>query len=355
MLALLVLALLQEPEPEPVRLPPPASVTLDRGERSVGDLLKALRDQTRVKISAKDLDETRNVTIGWKEAPVLRALDELCQALGAGDLQISQEEVVIDGSSARPKGVGHGDRFRFVVQNVQLTTTRRVEKTSRTVSLTIQVEGPPGSDISGAQTQAVIDEAVDDRGWSMIKPDTQGGSYYLASEDSEDPNAIEFDRHMMMAGRKGGTLGVQVEPPSKEAKGIELIRGRAVLTFPMRRIEGKVLVADLTEGREFPIGPMKIRVKSFERKGGTVTLEISTKGGSSQYGSPFPQFGLVDGDGKSVSRGMSGSGGGDGTYKCVYTVAEEADVAAIQYQASVGRVTKVVRFEIRNIPLPVKE
>lgn len=349
---LLALLILQDPEAS-VRMPPPASVTLDSAERTVGEILKAVGSQSGLKITAKDLDESRKVAIGWKGAPVLRALDELCRALGTGDLRVDKDEIVIDGSAALPKGVGHGDRFRFVVTNVRIITTRRIEKTTRNVSVSVRVEGTPGTDLAGAQTQAVVDEAIDDRGWSLIRVDPQGGRIDLPLEDQEDPQVIEFDRHMMMGGgRGGGTLSLQVETPSKEAKSIESLRGRAVLTFPMRRVDETIPVADLTEGKEIQIGPMKIRVKTFERKGGDLTFEFTTRGGSSQHGgSPFPQFGLVDGAGKSVSRGMNGQGTGDG-YKCSYRVAEDAEIAGLQVQASVGRVTKVVRFEIRNIPLP---
>ena len=351
MIFLLALALLQEPESS-VRMPPPASVTLERGERTVAEILKAIGTQSGVKISSKELDENRKVAIGWKETPVLRALDELCRALGTGDLRIDKDEIVIDGSAALPKGVGHGDRFRFIVQNVRIVTTRRIEKTTRNVSVTVRVEGVPGTDLAGAQTQAVVDEAIDDQGWSLIRVDPQGGRIDLPLEDQEDAQVIDFDRHGMMGGRSGGALSLQVEPPSKEAKAIESLRGRAVLTFPMRRLEGTVPVADLVEGKEFQIGPMKIKVKSFEKKGANVTFEFSSRGGTSQHGgSPFPQFGVVDADGKSVSRGMNGQGTGDG-YKCIYTVAEDAEVAGLQYQATVGRVTKVVRFEILNVPLP---
>jgi len=359
MLTALLLMALQDPPDEGVKLGAPATVTVERAERTAGEVLKAVRTQTGLKISTREFDEDRKVAIAWKEAPVLRALDELCRALGAGDLTINKDEIVIDGSSPLPKAIGHGDRFRFVVQNVQVITTRRLSGTTQNVSVSIKVESLPGTDLSGASAESLVEDAMDDRGWSLMRPEPRYGGYTnLLAEDQEDPDVVEFDRPGWGIRQGGGSLNFQVEPPSADARAIELLRARTSLTFRMRKVDGKIPVAELTPGKEFKVGSMTIKVKSFERKGAQATLDFSHRGGSLKndrgLSNPFPNFTIVDADGKPVSRGMNGEGSGDG-YKYVYQVAEDAEVAAIQYQAWVGSSTKVVRFEIRNIPLPEKK
>ncbi|HEU4339731.1 MAG TPA: hypothetical protein VFS19_06655 [Planctomycetota bacterium] len=353
MFAALFLLALQDPG---VTLTPPATVTLERAERTVGEILKAVRDQTKLKIDASQLDETRKVTIGWKNAPVLQTLDELCRALGAGQVRSSKEDISIDGSAALPKAVGHGDRFRFEVDNVHVAITRRMSGTTRNVTVSLRFEAQPGVDISQATPQMRLEEALDDRGWSLMGAESQhDGGGMVPLEDKEEPDVVEFDRHRGMAGgRGGGRLSVGVQAPALDAKAIEVIRCRAALTFPMRSVEGEVPVAELVEGKEFQIGSMTVKVKKFEQKGAEATLDVSTKGVRDDRGGMFPHFSLVDADGKTVSQGSSGSGGGDG-FKWQYKLGSDAPVAALQYKATAGRITKVVRFEIRNIPLPVKE
>lgn len=355
MLAVLLLLALQDPG---VGLTPPATVTLERAERTVGDILKAVRSQTKLKVEASQLDESRKVTIGWKGAPVLQSLDELCHALGAGQVRSTKDDISIDGSAALPHAVGHGDRFRFEVENVQVKTTRKLSGTTRNVTVSIRFEAQPGTDLSQATPGVRLEEALDDRGWSLLggesSHDGMGGM--VPMEDREDPDVVEFDRRHGMGGpRGGGRLNVALQAPARDAKAIEVIRCRAALTFPMRTVEGDVPVADLVDGKEFQIGSMTVRVKKFEQKGAEATLEFTSRGARDEHGStPFPSFTLVDADGKTVSQGMSGGGGMDG-YKWQYRLSSDAAVAALQYRATAGRITKVVRFEIRNIPLPVKE
>jgi hypothetical protein len=356
MLAAVLLLLLQDPAEEGrVILPPPPMVTLERGERSIGEILKSVRTQTGLKIDARKIDESRKVTVGWKNAPVLRALDELCRAMGAGDLRVGKEDIEIDGSAALPKAVGHGDRYRFIVHDVLVTTTRTLTGSKQEVSLALRVEGPPGTDISGASTEAVVDDAIDDKGWSLLTSEgVRRRSSDVPLEDLEEPNVVQFDRGHGW-GRQGGTLNLQVEPPSREAKAIERLAGRTSLTFVMKKVDGKVPVADLVEGKEFRIGPMTVTVKGFEVKEGEATLAVACRAPGDDDGmSGFPDFTLLDADGKAVSRGASGTGNGD-EYSYTYRLVKDAKVAALQYQASVGRMTKVVRFEIQNIPLPVKQ
>ncbi|HZN62541.1 MAG TPA: hypothetical protein VFC90_09065 [Planctomycetota bacterium] len=357
MLTALLLFALQDPAPEAgVRLAAPATVTLERAERTVGEILKAVRSQTGLKVEASQLDESKKVTIGWKGSPVLQSLDELCRALGAGQVRSSKDEISLDGSAALPRAVGHGERFRFEVENVQVTTTRRLSGTTRTVNVTLRYDAQPGTDLAQATPGVRLEEALDDRGWSLLGVEMhQHGMGEVPLEDQEDPDVVEFERRHGGAGLGLARMTVAVQAPARDAKAIEYIRCRAALTFPMRNVDGEVPVAELVDGKEFQIGSMTVRVKKFEQKGAEATLEFTYRGGGrSEYGGSMPWLNLVDAEGKTVSQGMSGGGGGDG-YKWQYRLKSDAPVAAIQYKATAGRITKVVRFEIRNIPLPGKE
>lgn len=356
MFTIIFLLALQDPSAEAVRLTPPVIVTLERAERTVEEILKAVRAQTGMKIDVSKLDESRKVTIGWKGAPVLQTLDELCRALGAGQVRSSKDDISMDGSSELPRAVGHGDRFRFEVENVQVTTIRNLSGTTRNVSVTLRYEAQPGTDLGQTSHGVRLEEALDDRGWSLLPVDSpHEGMAIVPMEDREEPDVLEFERHHGMGGRGEGRLTVAVQPPSREAKAIEVIRCRAALTFPMRQVEGEVPVADLVEGKEFQIGPMTIRVKKYEQKASEATLEFTCRGGREQHGgTPFPHFNLIDADGKTVSQGMSGGSSGDG-YKWQYRMKGDSPAVALQYKATAGRITKVVRFEVRNIPLPAKE
>ncbi|MFN3486652.1 MAG: hypothetical protein ACK44W_14385 [Planctomycetota bacterium] len=120
-----------------LRLPPVRRVSLGRARRAVGEILEELERQSGDHISREDLPLEQKVEIGWDSVSVLQALDELCSALGKGQVilpslqgefdplgkDMGEPAIVLDPSlSLRP--VAYRDQFRAVVSWCQAHAVR---------------------------------------------------------------------------------------------------------------------------------------------------------------------------------------------------------------------------------------
>src|SRR6185436_14864796 len=170
------LVLLQAAESTPDErerwLPPLKTVTLPRAERSVGDILKAVREQSGETIETSNLDETAKATVEWKERPLLQALDDLCRALGAGSVTPRQDgkgklPIDLDGGAALPPAASHWKQFRVELGDVVVTTVRSFDGVKRSAQVTLRWSAQPGTtplSVDGF----VPEEIVDDAGWSLL-------------------------------------------------------------------------------------------------------------------------------------------------------------------------------------------
>lgn len=357
---LAVLAFLQEPaKPRDERekwLPALKSVTLDRGERSVKQVLEAIRSATGLAVESSGLDEERKVTLELKDRPVLAALDDLCRALGKGTVKVREDSdaagaIEVDGEPELPVA-GHWRQFRVEVEDVQVTVRRSLEKVQRSARVTLRMTLQPGAKpLSVGAFQP--EEAQDDAGWSLLSSVGEARQRYRSSEEfeeGEEPDAViledRFDR-----GRRG-SLTLDLNLPGKEAKSIEKLRGRVPVTFPLRFVDLKVPAGELVDGKELKLGAMTVRVKSFAQSKGKATLVYQVLGGRRGRDFPsFPDFELLDDKDGKLSQGHSGNGSDDG-YTMEYTLAGDAPVQFLRLAGYVGRVTLMVPVELRNIPLP---
>ncbi len=358
-LLLAVLMLVQEPAKAPPDerekwLPPVRTVTLERGERTVKQVLEAVRAATGLPVEPSGVDEGAKVTLEIKDRPVLAALDDLCRALGRGTVKVREESgaaIELDGEPALP-AASHWRQFRVEVEDVQVTVRRSLEKLQRSARVTLTMSMQPGSKpLAVGSFQA--EEAQDDAGWSLLASSVEGGRHYRSSDEfqeGEDPDAVimedRFDH-----GRRGG-LTVDLNMPAKEAKSIEKLRGRVPVTFPLRYLDLKVPAGELVEGKELKLGGMTVRVKGFKQSKGKATLAYQVQGTREGRDFPsFPDFELLDDKDGKLSQGHSGSGSDDG-YTMEYTLVREAPVHSLRLAAYVGRVTLMVPVELRNIPIP---
>ncbi|HXX94752.1 MAG TPA: hypothetical protein VEN81_14055, partial [Planctomycetota bacterium] len=173
---LALLATCQAPEPRTdtreLWLPPVKSVTLERAERTVGETLQAIREQTGLELQVTGVDESAKITTEWKERPVLEALHDLCRARGAGSVRVNEGRkekgaIELDGQGALPAAVCHWKQFRIEYVDITVTTVRSLDSTNRTASLTLSWTGQPGThplSVDGFKPE----EIVDDQGWSLL-------------------------------------------------------------------------------------------------------------------------------------------------------------------------------------------
>jgi hypothetical protein len=90
-------------------------------------------------------------------------------------------------------------------------------------------------------------------------------------------------------------------------------------------------------------------VVSFEQQGSKVVFKLKV-GRSGR--ADFPRFELVDATGNRINTGSSGGGGSGGEFRWEYSLASDTPVAAIRYEAYVGRLVVGVPLEFTGIPLP---
>jgi hypothetical protein len=356
---LLVQAAGQPPDEREKWLPPVKVVTLSRAERTVGEILKAVREQTGEEVEAGGVDEAAKATVEWKDRPVMEALHDLCRALGAGTVTVRQDPkkkpaIEIDGRAAIPAAVGHWKQFRVEVADASVTITRSLEGTKRTARLELRLVAQPGTrplSVEGFQPE----EIVDDAGWSLISSE-DGALRRRRSEEpvreGEDPDAVILEDRFHERGMRED-LSVSMRAPAEEAKTIERLRGRIFATFPMRFVEHSIPAAELVAGKEIRIGSLKVQVVRFTQEGGKVTFvyKMSQKGSGRDFS--FIDFELRDEKGEALNRGYSGSGSDEG-YTLTYTLARPVPVVSLYQKAFVGRITLAIPVDLRGIPLPKK-
>jgi len=341
-------------------LPPVKVVTLPRAERTAGEILKAVREQTGEEVEASGVDEAAKATVEWKERPVMEALHDLCRALGAGTVTVRQDPkkkpaIEIDGRAALPAAVGHWKQFRIELADASVTITRSLEGTKREAKLDLRLVAQPGTmplSVEGFQPE----EIVDDAGWSLLTAESAGARRRHSDEplkEGEEPNAV------IVEGRSHERdltedLSVSMRAPAEGAKTLERLRGRIFATFPMRLVEQSIPAGELVAGKEIRIGSLTIHVVKFTQEGGKATFTYkSTRKGPGRDSFTFTDFELRDEKGETLNRGYSGSGS-DEAYTLTYSLARPVPVVSLYHKAYVGRITVAIPVDLRGIPLPKK-
>ncbi len=355
---LLTLLALQAADEREKWLPPVRTVTLERADRTVKEVLDAVRAQTGLEVELFGGEEAARVAFEAKERPVLEALDGLCRALGKGTLKVVDSpkgpagSIQVHAGDPAPPAASHWRQFRVEVEDVHVTVQRSLQEVKRSARLALRLEAQPGTRPL-AVGEFIAEEAVDDAGWSLLA----AGERYSRSGDEgaegEDPDAVLFEERF---GRSGmdRSLSVALSVPAKEARRIERLRGRIPVSFPLRWVEESIPAAELAGGRDIRIGSMTVKVASFKQAADKATLVYQVGGrarGSGRDYPSFPSFELRDEKGEAIGRGHSGSGSNEG-YTMEYRLARPVPVASIRYAAYLGRVTVMVPVELRNIPLP---
>jgi hypothetical protein len=357
-----VLALVQaaaaSPDERERWLPPLKTVTLPRAERSIGEILKAIREQSGEAVEASGVDEAAKLTVEWKDRPVLQALDDLCRSLGAGTVTVRQDgkgklPLELDGAAALPAASCHWKQFRVEVADASITTVRSFEGVKRSAQITLRWMAQPGTNplsVEGFQPE----EIVDDAGWSLLesseRPHRRGSDEAL--QEGEDPLAVVTERGFDRGGRE--EIQVSLRAPAEEARTIERLRGRLFLTFPMKHVDLSVPSSELVGGKEIQLGGMTVQVVRFSQEGATATFvyKMSHRGAGHRFSS-FPDFELLDEKGKRLNQGYSG-GGSDEGYTLRYTLVRPDPVGALHLNAYVGRITLAIPVDLRKLPIPKK-
>ncbi len=340
-------------------LPPLKTVNLPRAERTIGELLKAVREQSGETIETSGVDETAKATLEWKDRPLLQALDDLCRSLGAGTVSVRQDgkgrlPIDLDGSAALPPAASHWKQFRVELSDVGVTTVRSFDGVKRSAQVTLRWAGQPGTtplSVEGFQPE----EIVDDAGWSLVEPNERvrrRGYDGESFQEGEDPLAVVTERSFDRGTRED--LQVPLRAPAEESRTIARLRGRLFMTFPMYHVDLSIPPAELVAGKEVKVGGMTVQIVRFSQEGASATLvyKMARRGGGREYSS-FPEFELLDDKGKRMNRGYSGSGSEEG-YTIKYSLAKPDPVASLHLKAYVGRITLAIPVDLRELPLPKK-
>jgi hypothetical protein len=337
-------------------LPPVRTVTLGGPARSLGQILGAIRDQSKLSVDAFGVEEGTQVSVEWKDVPVLEALGDLCRKLGTGLVKVREDKkdlptLELDGRSPLPAALSTWRQFQVAVTEFTVTVQKSLEATRRSAQLTLQVTLQPGTRpllVGGFEPL----EIVDDQGWSLLRARDPSEA---APEGvvGEDPDSVVFLSHVRpVEGREA--MVVELAAPAPEARVLERFRGRIAFTFPMGLAEASLSPHELLPGKEIRIGGLTLRIVRFEQKGNKVFLEyrMSRRGGGREYDS-FPDFELVDDKGDRLNHGSSGNGSPEG-FKMEYTLGRPVPLHAVKYRAFIGRYTVMVPVDLSQIPIPRK-
>lgn len=261
----------------------PHLVTLERGEYTLAEAAAALSKSGRtVKVEVGDPDA--RVTVGWNEAPLIRALDELCAAHGKLSYSVGQSgDITVASGSPIAHPVGYSGPVRVDV--VSIEETRRTDFSGepvRTMTVTLKL--------------------------SSLNPDADAWKETLAVksielEDGTELGTAEAQDEMGMGGVMGagavirivGAMGGRSADPAftfkaapRTAARLGAIRGTAELTMPVG--EEFVVLAEGDVGKEMKVGDYTIKLESFKRG----KAQISFKDETAKSNVPSELEGLFD-------------------------------------------------------------
>lgn len=353
-------------------LPPVKTVTIPKGSHTAAEILEAVRAQSGYPVRTYGLSLRKPIDIGWKDAPVLKVLDDMCRALGRGRLEvpvlrvqgdsypwgmrhgIPEEEVTglaVEGDHAPPAAVAHWNQFRAAVTDVVVTEKRDLNESSASAVVHIAVHAQPGTNPIFVGPWRLL-EAVDDTGRALVP----GAAPVPLFGDAEGPEVGDSPHSVSFPSggfgwRRGASGQIKIDVPAPEARRIKRLTVKRRATFPYRRVFRTAKVEDVKDGGTISFGETDITIHKAYHEGGKFKLHYQFKG--SARGSPA--FEILDERGNPVRTRGSGSSGGGGLTKQEWHLSGGARVASIRTSAYMGQRTLEMTFEIHDIPLPEPE
>ena len=267
---------------EVIDLIDPHLVTLERGEYTLAQVAEALSKSGRaVKLEARDPETL--VTVGWADAPLMRALDEFCAAHGKLGYSVGKNgAVTVSTGTPISHPVGYAGPVRVDVVRIEETRSSDFgadPKRHMTVTLKLASLNP-------------VDDA-----WKEVLA--------VKSIELEDGTALAESKpedDMGLGGIMGGGAVVRIlsgagqttdhsftfEGAPRNAERLGPVRGTVELTMPVG--EETVAFGVDDAGKEKRIGDFTVKLESFKR--GKAQISFKDEAARKESDDPFGLGGI---------------------------------------------------------------
>ncbi len=345
-------------------LPPVALVTIPKGTHTPEKILKAIEDQTGLKVTPCAINLRAAVEGGWDRAPALAVLDDVCRRLGArldapsplsdgdDDFQAYRNRPVrrllIDGEKAPVPAAAHSGPFRITVEDVMVTEHRTLESTEVTARVFVALSAQPGTSALRVGRWQVV-EVVDDTGASLRLDDAADPFDRDLPEPGDDAEAVSYGGDRWR--RLDASDNFAIKAPAAGARTLKSVKLKIRMAFGGAEVSREFKVADFKDKAEMTIAKAGITVTKVGREENAFVMEYDIAG--KFEGSPA--FELLDADGRPVPNHGGGSQSSGAHTRRSWSLPKTAAVAAVRVKARVGQRIIEVPFELADVPLPVEK
>ena len=315
---------------------PPQRVTFEARDRSAGEVLRELLSSAKGRpIDVPEGD--RPVTVSFRGAPFLEALDEVCRQAGlviargpGGRLQ------AVPGDPPRGPRFHHGGFAASVLTLVRRTDVTFREDPVSQLQLTLLLRSEPRLRIVDAEVTCVIVRAEDDTGRSLLR-------------DGPKPTV-----RVRPPAEGGAVAQLSLAVPADAARKISLLRGTAALTLA-RKVEEIVFENVGKAGAQArEAGGIKASLAKVEREKEEIRLELELSAKEKVHWPDIDSLALEDAEGRPYQRWGSSmnSSGMSATYRLTF---RDRDGLGVPEKFRLSVVTETyprrVPFELKDVVL----
>ncbi len=314
----------------------PQRVTFVARDRSAGDVLRELMAASKSRpIDVPEGD--RPVTVSFRGAPFLEALDEVCRQAGlaivrgpGGKLQ------AVPGDPPRGPRFHHGGFAASVLSLVRRTDVTFREDPASQLQLTLLLRSEPRLRIVDAEVTCSIVRAEDDTGRSLLR-------------DGPKPTV------RVRPPSEGGAVALlSLALPADEARKIVLLRGTVALTLA-RKVEEIVFENVGKAGVQVrEAGGIKASLAKVEREKEEIRLELELSAKEKVLWPDTDSLVLEDAEGRPYQRWGSSmnSTGTSATYRLTYRDREGLGVPErLRLSVVTETYPRRVPFELKDVVL----
>lgn len=264
------------------RLTAPTRVTLTQTGRPASEAVAVLSARSGYPLAAKPGDLTPAVTLDLHGVPFWQAVDAVCEAAGLAVATDAETGLLLHAADAHNPHVCYTGPFRVVAASASSGRTVQLAGLHRRtpgrpppeyLSISFALFAEPKVPILGVG-QAVLTEATDDRGGSLLPPRTRGPAADTV-RTSYSPPAVGY-RSL------ANSFGVSLYRHDRAATTLKRLAGTVpVAVLADTRSDVTVIDPLTAKGRKFPGRTADLEVAAAGELNGVVSVEVlvARKGG----------------------------------------------------------------------------
>lgn len=332
-------------------------VTARFQDRPVSEILEEISKQSGVRVEGRDVPAEARASLAAEDAPVWKAIDELCRGHGGLMYTFTPKRVLVKPAPYRdlPRVFDRG--FMFFLDTINWTRSFNGGAHSY-FHAQAAVAWPPGvRPISGA---LLLDELTDDKNTDLLQAANGGNVWYgrSANANPQDEGTI-----LLPLNHQPPT------PPAEDATALSRFKGKVALKFALE-MKRTISIQDPLGQRAASekYGKTTLQMRAWKRKGKEVRLDLSLTSfrRPNEMNQPWDgnfagRIVLVDPAGKTYTgrpeqQGSSSSGGTEGytitqNFAMTFAVPESTAVASLDWIEPTEVEEVVIPFDFKGVPL----